>query len=213
MKKKKMAALLMSLVLTVPFQTQVYAQGSQNIETEETETAEEGTEAEETGTSEEEAEAEETETAEKEAEAEKTETSEVDIVSESIPAANSVYQDIVYDVIGHGAAGMGVYIEEYMGSAADLAIPSEIDGYEVMSIAYGAFQDCTSLETVTLPGTISSIGNRAFMGCTNLKSINIPSGVSELGEEAFRDCTSLVSVDMPSVISSAGLEIPYCPRR
>ena len=97
MKKKKMAALLMSLVLTVPFQTQVYAQGLQNIETEETETAEEETETEE------------------------TETAEADTVSESTPAANSVYQDIVYDVIGHGAAGMGVYIEEYMGSAADLA--------------------------------------------------------------------------------------------
>ena len=201
-----MAALLMSLVLTVPFQTQVYAQGSQNIETEETETAEEGTEAEETGQGLQNIETEETETAEEGTEAEETETAEADTVSESTPAANSVYQDIVYDVIGHGAAGMGVYIEEYMGSAADLAIPSEIDGYEVMSIAYGAFQDCTSLETVTLPGTISSIGNRAFMGCTNLKSINIPSGVSELGEEAFRDCTSLVSVDMPSVISSAGLE-------
>lgn len=54
------------------------------------------------------------------------------------------------------------------------------------------FQYCSmSLETVTLPKNLKSIGFQAFDGCLSLKSIELPSGITEIGNMAFQDCPSL----------------------
>ncbi|MCD8203102.1 MAG: leucine-rich repeat protein, partial [Prevotella sp.] len=77
---------------------------------------------------------------------------------------------------------------------------NESDTY---SIAYQLFQGCTSLETVTFYGTISStssitsIDRMAFSGCTSLSSFpNIPSTVETIDYQAFYNCTKLTSVTL-----------------
>ena len=45
--------------------------------------------------------------------------------------------------------------------------------YNVTSIAYEAFYNCTKLTSVTIPSTVTSIGNYAFYGCTALKSVKL----------------------------------------
>jgi hypothetical protein len=49
----------------------------------------------------------------------------------------------------------------------------------------GAFRECKSLSSVTLPSTLLEIGDCAFLGCEALKNINIPAGLEELGEYVF----------------------------
>ena len=61
----------------------------------------------------------------------------------------------------------------------------------VTSIGSYAFEDCTSLTSVTIPDSITSIGSSAFYGCTSLVSVTIPNSVTSIGSSAFRDCTSL----------------------
>lgn len=53
-----------------------------------------------------------------------------------------------------------------------------------------------SLETITsqMLGTISSIRECTFYQCTNLKRITIPSSVTNIGDYVFGYCSSLVSV-------------------
>lgn len=45
-----------------------------------------------------------------------------------------------------------------------------------------------SLENISLPNSVSTIGKNAFIGCTNLKSVNIGSSVSVIGDYTFNGC-------------------------
>ena len=73
----------------------------------------------------------------------------------------------------------------------------------VTKITYGAFKNCTSLETVTFAGNkVTYFGSAIFYGCTSLKNIDIPSTLTTLGKQAFRECTSLESVVIPAGIVS-----------
>lgn len=63
------------------------------------------------------------------------------------------------------------------------------------AIGVSAFSGSSSkFTTVTLPNTITSIGNYAFSACSKLVSITIPSLVSAIGQEAFRGCTGLTYI-------------------
>ena len=61
-----------------------------------------------------------------------------------------------------------------------------------------------SIEKVTIPDSVTKIGNRAFYGCTSLQSIDIPDSVTEIGYEAFRGCTSLQSIDITDSVTVIG---------
>lgn len=52
-------------------------------------------------------------------------------------------------------------------------------------ISVGAFAICSSLERVTLPETLRSIGSLAFENCVSLKRLLIPKSVTEIGKDAF----------------------------
>ena len=52
----------------------------------------------------------------------------------------------------------------------------------------------SSLTSITIPDSVTSIGNNAFYSCSNLRSINIPDGVTNIGSYAFWKCTSLTSI-------------------
>ena len=53
------------------------------------------------------------------------------------------------------------------------------------------FIQCTTITSVTIPNTVTSIGEAAFQGCSGLTSINIPNSVTSIGDGAFKGCTSL----------------------
>lgn len=57
-----------------------------------------------------------------------------------------------------------------------------------------AFQDCTSLESVTFNEALFEIGRNAFQDCTSLKSVTFNKGLRIIGTLAFWDCTSLESI-------------------
>ena len=46
-----------------------------------------------------------------------------------------------------------------------ITIPSKIDGKPVTSIGDGAFYNCTSLTSITIPNSITSIGKNSFITC------------------------------------------------
>ena len=73
----------------------------------------------------------------------------------------------------------------------------------VTSIGDFAFAFDISLADVTIPGSVTSIGNRAFMG-TPLTSVVIPEGVKTIGQWVFWCCTSLKSITLPTSLTQVG---------
>ena len=47
---------------------------------------------------------------------------------------------------------------------------------------------------MTIPNSVTSIGDSAFENCDSLTSIIIPDSVTSIGYRAFSDCTSLTDV-------------------
>ena len=74
----------------------------------------------------------------------------------------------------------------------------------VTRIGERAFYYCTSLTSVTIPDSVTSIGEFAFSGCTSLTSVTIPDSVTSIGGWAFYECTSLTSVTIPDSVTSIG---------
>lgn len=79
-----------------------------------------------------------------------------------------------------------IEITGYTGSASELVIPSEIQGLPVESIDYGAFVECTTLTSVTIPDSVTSVGDWAFRDCENLQTLNLPDTLTYVGASILR---------------------------
>ena len=82
---------------------------------------------------------------------------------------------------------------------ANLVIPEG-----VTEIGGSAFEDCTSLVSVTMAEGVKIISNDAFSGCTSLANVTLPSGLPEIGPDAFLFCESLKSISIPRSVTKIG---------
>jgi hypothetical protein len=74
----------------------------------------------------------------------------------------------------------------------------------ITSIGEGAFDNCISLTSITIPSSVTTIGTDAFCECTGLASVIISDGVQTIEDYAFAYCTSLKSVTIPSSVTKIG---------
>ena len=65
---------------------------------------------------------------------------------------------------------------------------------DLKSIGVSAFAGCRSLESITIPDTVSRIGSSAFAGCTALLSVTFPEKVTEVQSHLFGGCEKLSTV-------------------
>ena len=88
---------------------------------------------------------------------------------------------------------------EGYSSLTSISIPQS-----VTSIGNSVFKRCVNLENISLPGTVTSIGNSAFEGCRSLKSLSIPQSVTSVGDSAFEGCVNLDNISLPDSVTSIG---------
>lgn len=97
--------------------------------------------------------------------------------------------------------------------SGDIIIPSVVqyggNEYTVVGIGECAFRESPfrkegSVTSVSIPSSVTTIGDSAFSGCTGLTSLSsIPSSVTTIGKYAFSYCTGLTSLrDLPSSITT-----------
>ena len=67
----------------------------------------------------------------------------------------------------------------------------------VTSIGEAAFLGCYSLENVTLSKNMKKIRKMTFDSCSSLKQVNIPPKLKTIGKLAFYNCCSLKEISIP----------------
>ncbi len=67
------------------------------------------------------------------------------------------------------------------------------------------FYNSTSyVENVTIPDTVTSIGNYAFENCDGLTEITLPPRLESMGTGAFKDCDCLPEINIPATVTKIG---------
>ena len=95
----------------------------------------------------------------------------------------------------------------------DLVIPSELTHsgvtYQIAGIQSEAFMDCTLLNSIVVPSSVTYIGSKAFQGCSGLISVNVPNSIKGISSYTFAGCSSLVSFTIPDSTDYIG-EGAFC---
>ena len=94
--------------------------------------------------------------------------------------------------------------QKYSGN---VVVPEKVkatDGaeYPVVTFTENAFKECRSLTNITIPPSVTTLGNSCFSGCSSLQSVTIPSSVTALGNRCFKGCSGLTSITIPSSVTS-----------
>lgn len=89
-----------------------------------------------------------------------------------------------------------ISITGYTGYGGDVTIPGTIDGLPVASIADGAFYNATSVNSATIPDSVTNIGSSAFYACWYLTTVTIGEGVASIGAHAFGCCRRLTAISV-----------------
>ncbi|MBQ4136450.1 MAG: leucine-rich repeat domain-containing protein, partial [Clostridia bacterium] len=86
-----------------------------------------------------------------------------------------------------------IYLVNYVGNDTELTLPENYNGenYEIYKYL---FYDNDKITKVTIPDSVTSIGERAFCKCSDLTSVTIGNGVTSIGYFAFYNCISLTSI-------------------
>lgn len=86
--------------------------------------------------------------------------------------------------------------------SGDVVVPSTVkyngENYTVTTVERYAFTNCTDLNSVKLPETISIIHDYAFYGC-GVVNVNIPKAVKYIGDCAFRNSLNVGDFDFSNV--------------
>jgi hypothetical protein len=128
---------------------------------------------------------------------------------------NATYKYVSLDLSGSTITEIpnNVFYEPYptekgCATLAGITIPSS-----VTAIGNYAFYDCRRLISVTILDGVTGIGDYAFAKCQNIDSVTIPASVTAIGDHAFAYCTSLTGITIPNGVTSMGqFTFAYCSR-
>lgn len=102
-----------------------------------------------------------------------------------------------------------VTITKYTGKESTVILPSTINSWPVTKIGEDAFQDNTTITSVTIPASVTEIGSNAFAGCTNLTSVNYIGDWSKLtiqsGNPAVEDAVNAQLFDFKFILNNTAV--------
>lgn len=103
------------------------------------------------------------------------------------------------------------------GKEEHVTVPDEIGGTPVTAIgsmafsphAYGSSTQSAAarrtLRSITIPDSVTRIGNDAFRGCINLTAVHGLGCVTAIDDHLFTDCQKLQEVTIPATVTEIGI--------
>lgn len=106
-------------------------------------------------------------------------------------------------------------IKKYNGNDTVVVIPPTISSWPVTKIGEDAFQDNTTITSVTIPDSVTEIGANAFAGCTNLTIVNYAGDWSNLTiqsgnpavEDAAKDAANEQLFDFEFILNNTAVVV------
>lgn len=88
-----------------------------------------------------------------------------------------------YEVVTENGDNPQTYaiITKYNGSDSVVTVPSTLGGYSVKAVEYAAFLGNVYVTSVTIPESVTSIGDEVFKNCINLTTLNLPENLTSIG--------------------------------
>lgn len=126
-------------------------------------------------------------------------------ISMNFVALTSAYASVWFDDIEYTIDGetAKVISSHQKIETACIRETIHIDGkdYPVVGINSRAFFNC-EMKSVTIPATVTFIGEKSFYGCKGLTELVIPNSVTIINDNAFEKCTSIETVSISSELST-----------
>ncbi len=79
----------------------------------------------------------------------------------------------------------------------------------VTFIGDSAFNDCDRLINVTIGNGVTELGYAVFAGCDRLTDVVIPDGVKKIDDRAFEGCSKLTNITIPDSVMRIGIKAFY----
>jgi hypothetical protein len=105
--------------------------------------------------------------------------------------------------LSSGISSIGVEAFSWCPSLTSVTIPSTVTSIGDIAFYY------SGLTNITIPGSVTNLGLGTFAICSSLTSVTIQGGVTSIGERSFNYCTSLTSVTLPDSITDIGDDAFY----
>lgn len=121
---------------------------------------------------------------------------------------NQCHLEICQDAFANGKNLSKIHIEApvtRVGKHAFANLPNLISiSIETRSdmhieIEDGAFQNCTSLESVNI-NNIYSLGNKCFYNCQKIQKIKLSDSCESIGHKCFAECAALYAIKLPRAL-------------
>ena len=100
-------------------------------------------------------------------------------------------------------------ITGYTGAGGAVTIPTEVNGIPVVKVGDGRFSLSgnmrnNTITSLTIPNSVTSVGDVAFFGCSGLASVTIGNSVTTIGRSAFLECRALTSLTIGDGVTNIG---------
>lgn len=125
--------------------------------------------------------------------------------SVTVKEGNTAYKAIENVIYKINEAGDIINIVYYpTNKSGELTIPATMT-----QIGDNVFADNANITNIVIPATVTKVGNYAFSGCTNLRSVIFEAGEGtiELGDGVFKGCEKLNAVTFSSRVTAISKEM------
>ena len=125
-----------------------------------------------------------------------------------LPSTATGFFGQVYSVIETGESSFnGLYINELRYDVTSITIPGSI-----ATIGFRTFRGCEAVESYILEEGITTIGGQAFQDNKALTSIVLPNSVTTIGNSTFNGCSTLTSLTLSQNLTQIpDRAFPNCP--